>query len=270
MLSSNKNSEAQQCANTLGLLSNKSRKGNIDMNTIANYELKFQNTTFHPVVDGGYIWLTSTELACALEYADSKSITKLYTRNKDEFTAAMSMVVNMTTNGINNSLRTKRVRVFSIRGAHLIAMFAETPKAKQFRRWALDVLDKEVHASPIAMGNYHFPVETADPHDRKLGNAWMTPRVILDERNRAPELELLEELEKDGYDITGAKIRIHAMYGIAQQFVEMQKELLVAKRFVGSLSDVITNQIHERGVNVSFTGNDIGIAYGGLPKRKLN
>lgn len=77
------------------------------MNTVANYELKFQNTTFHPVVDGGHIWLTSTELACALEYADSKSITKLYTRNKDEFTAAMSMVVNMTTNGINNSLRTK-------------------------------------------------------------------------------------------------------------------------------------------------------------------
>ncbi|MEX9248773.1 hypothetical protein AB8G87_19335, partial [Salmonella enterica] len=121
-LSSIKNVEAQQCANTLGLLSNKSRKGNIDMNTVANYELKFQNTTFHPVVDGGHIWLTSTELACALEYADSKSITKLYTRNKDEFTAAMSMVVNMTTNGINNSLRTKRVRVFSIRGAHLIAM----------------------------------------------------------------------------------------------------------------------------------------------------
>lgn len=65
MLSSNKNSEAQQCANTLGLLSNKSRKGNIDMNTVANYELKFQNTTFHPVIDGGHIWLTSTELACA-------------------------------------------------------------------------------------------------------------------------------------------------------------------------------------------------------------
>lgn len=269
-LSKRKNSEAQKCANTLGLLSNKSQAGDIDMNTVANYELKFQSTTFHPVVEGGHIWLTSTELSKALEYADSKSITKLFARNQDEFTPAMSMVVNMTTNGINNSLRTKKVRVFSIRGAHLIAMFAETPKAKQFRRWALDVLDKEVHASPIATGHYHFPVETADPHDRKFGNAWMTPRVILDERNRAPELELLEELEKDGYDITGAKIRIHAMYGIAQQFVEMQKELTLAKRLMTSLNDVITNQTHERGANVSFTGKERGIAYGGLPKRKLN
>lgn len=265
-----KNDEAPTTRDSQSLLSNKSYDGNIDMNIVANYELKFQNTTFHPVVDGGHIWLTSTELARALEYADSKSITKLYTRNKDEFTPAMSMVVNMTTNGINNSLRTKKVRVFSIRGAHLIAMFAETPKAKQFRRWALDVLDKEVHASPIAMGNYHFPVETADPHDRKFGNAWMTPRVILDERNRAPEMELLEELERDGYDISGAKIRIHAMYEITQQFVEMQRELLVVKRLMSSMNDVITNQTRERGVNVSFIGNDRGNAYGGLPKRKLN
>ena len=114
------------------------------MNNVANYELKFQSTTFHPVVDGGNIWLTSTELAKALEYADARSITKIYSRNQDEFTPAMSMVVNMTTNGINNSLRTKKVRVFSIRGAHLVGMFAETPIAKQFRRWVLDILDREV------------------------------------------------------------------------------------------------------------------------------
>lgn len=264
-----KNSETRKCANTNRVsMSEISEKTN--MNTIANYDLKFQNTSFHPVVDGGHIWLTSTELAKALGYTSAKALTNLFNRNQDEFTQAMTMVIDMMTNGINNSLRTKKVRVFSIRGAHLIAMFAETPKAKQFRRWALDVLDKEVHASPISTGNYNFPVETADPHDRKFGNAWMTPRVILDERNRAPELELLENLERDGYDITGVKVIIHAMYGITQQFVEMQKELLIAKRLMSSLNDVITNQTHERGANVSFTGNDRGIAYGGLPKRKLN
>lgn len=36
------------------------------------------------------------------------------------------------------------MRVFSLRGAHLIGMFARTPKAKEFRRWVLDVLDREV------------------------------------------------------------------------------------------------------------------------------
>ena len=36
------------------------------------------------------------------------------------------------------------MRVFSLRGAHLLAMFARTPKAKEFRRWVLDILDCEV------------------------------------------------------------------------------------------------------------------------------
>lgn len=144
------NGEARKCANTNRASIENNRLGNIDMNIVANYELKFHNTSFHPVVDGGKVWLTSTELAKALEYADAKSITKIYARNQDEFTPAMSMVVNMTTNGINNSLRTKKVRVFSIRGAHLVGMFAETPVAKEFRRWVLDILDREVAHSPIA------------------------------------------------------------------------------------------------------------------------
>ena len=42
------------------------------------------------------------------------------------------------------------VRVFSLRGCHLIAMFATTKVAKDFRRWVLDILDREVQHSPIA------------------------------------------------------------------------------------------------------------------------
>lgn len=54
------------------------------------------------------------------------------------------MVINLTFNGINNSLSEKTVRIFSLRGAHLIAMFANTLVAKEFRKWCLDILDKEV------------------------------------------------------------------------------------------------------------------------------
>ncbi|WP_275656837.1 P22AR C-terminal domain-containing protein, partial [Salmonella enterica] len=32
----------------------------------------------------------------------------------------------------------------------LVAMFASTPKAKEFRRWVLDILDREATDSPIA------------------------------------------------------------------------------------------------------------------------
>ncbi|MGL9724806.1 BRO-N domain-containing protein [Sodalis sp. (in: enterobacteria)] len=38
----------------------------------------------------------------------------------------------------------KKTRIFSLRGAHLVAMFARTPVAKEFRKWVLDILDREV------------------------------------------------------------------------------------------------------------------------------
>lgn len=38
----------------------------------------------------------------------------------------------------------QETRVFSLRGAHMVAMFARTPVAKEFRHWVLDILDREV------------------------------------------------------------------------------------------------------------------------------
>ncbi|WP_258007008.1 P22AR C-terminal domain-containing protein [Enterobacter asburiae] len=102
------------------------------------------------MTEGGAIWFTSTELAKALGYKKTDAISQIYARNADEFSESMSLTLNMKVNGINNSLRNKSVRVYSLRGAHLVAMFASTPKAKDFRRWALDILDREVKDSPIA------------------------------------------------------------------------------------------------------------------------
>ncbi|MDF7193662.1 hypothetical protein NFG05_19135, partial [Proteus mirabilis] len=39
-------------------------------------------------------------------------------------------VTETMTNGINNNLRKKKVRIFSVRGAHLIGMLANTDVAK--------------------------------------------------------------------------------------------------------------------------------------------
>lgn len=147
-----------------------------NMNSLTKYELTFQQTTFHPVVHDNNAWLTSTELAQALGYADTKSVTKLFTRNSDEFTPAMSLVVEMTTNGINNSLRKKKVRVFSLRGAHLIAMFATTTVAKEFRRWVLDILDREVaqgNVNPTFDFEMHaMNARTANKHFNVIYEAW--------------------------------------------------------------------------------------------------
>lgn len=112
--------------------------------------LSFNEVKFNPVVQGdGQIYLTASELSQALGYKSVKSVSNLYNSNKDEFTPSMSLVIDSMTNGINNSKRKLNIRIFSLRGCHLIAMFARTAVAKQFRKWVLDILDKEV-GQPVA------------------------------------------------------------------------------------------------------------------------
>lgn len=120
------------------------------MTNLARREFHFHSAILTPVQDRDDVWFTSSDLAKALGYASTKSISNLYSGNSEEFTEAMTMVIGVMTNGINNNLREKKVRIFSLRGAHLIAMFARTPVAKEFRRWVLDILDREVAHSPIA------------------------------------------------------------------------------------------------------------------------
>ncbi|WP_313051480.1 BRO-N domain-containing protein [Pantoea piersonii] len=113
------------------------------MKILQNTELTFHNVALVPIRVEDGIWLTSSDIAKALGYASSKSVSTIYSRNAKEFTSRMSMVIKMMTNGINNKLREKSVRVFSLRGCHLIAMFATTSVAKEFRRWVLDILERE-------------------------------------------------------------------------------------------------------------------------------
>lgn len=86
----------------------------------------------------------------------------IYNKYADEFTSGMTQVLEVSTSGNYR----KKVRVFSLRGAHLIAMFARTPVAKEFRRWVLDILDREVAHSPIAK-------QFTDEELMKMANVWL-------------------------------------------------------------------------------------------------
>ncbi|EPG7852627.1 BRO family protein [Acinetobacter baumannii] len=119
--------------------------------------LSFNDVNFSAIQQDGQIWLTSTELAKGLDYSDTRSVTKIFNRNQDEFTDAMTQVVNLTTSNKNNELQEVKTRIFSLRGCHLIAMFARTSVAKQFRKWVLDILDKEV-GKPVSV----VPLVTAE------------------------------------------------------------------------------------------------------------
>lgn len=109
------------------------------MISLPKTELNFHGINLQPVPDLEGTWLTSNQIGYALQYADDKAVHRIYARHSDEFTDRMTGVVKLTTPGGD-----QQIRVFSLRGAHMIAMFARTPVAKEFRRWVLDILDREV------------------------------------------------------------------------------------------------------------------------------
>lgn len=113
--------------------------------------LTFQNTTLSVINQNNQTFLTASDLGKALDYSD-RSVRRLYTANADEFTTEMTALVEMQTAG-----GLQKVRIFSLRGAHLIAMFARTKVAKDFRKWVLDVLDEEVKKSTALLPNTITP-----------------------------------------------------------------------------------------------------------------
>lgn len=108
--------------------------------------LTFNQNTLTTINQDNQVWLTSSDLATALGYADGKSVNRIFSRNEDEFSANMTQViegVNSTPSSKTKGL-TAKTRIFSLRGCHLLAMFARTDIAKAFRVWVLDILDREV------------------------------------------------------------------------------------------------------------------------------
>ena len=111
----------------------------LDMNS-----LSFNDMNFNPVnQNDDQIWITSSELARMLGYSRLDKVTQIFNRKADEFTSKMTRVIENPSN-VNLTLR-----IFSLRGAHLIAIFARTPVAKEFRKWVLDVLENEIQQQQI-------------------------------------------------------------------------------------------------------------------------
>lgn len=108
----------------------------------------FENADLRVINRDGSVWLSAADLSRALGYSRSDAVTKVYDRNNHEFAGGMTQVITLQTNelagnpslGVTQHLETK-VRIFSPRGCHLIAMLSRTEKAGMFRRWVLDVLE---------------------------------------------------------------------------------------------------------------------------------
>ena len=85
-------------------------------------------------------WLTARDVGRCLGYAEDEarnSINRLYARHADEFNQDDTFAVKLTANPQGGNPNT---RIFSQTGCILLAMFANTARAKDFRAWAKQAL----------------------------------------------------------------------------------------------------------------------------------
>lgn len=98
--------------------------------------LTFQETELDIVDIHNIPWLRLPQIGAALGYANQYHLQKVYAANADEFTDEMTRLMELPTAG-----GLQQVRIFSPRGCYLIGMLSRTDKAKEFRKWVLDVLE---------------------------------------------------------------------------------------------------------------------------------
>lgn len=99
---------------------------------------EFNGKTFQIIQRDGKRWLTGEQVGLALGYAEANArigVQNLYGRHSDEFTEADTCVIKLMTQG-----QAREFRIFSDTGCIKLGFFANTPKAKEFRHWAAQVL----------------------------------------------------------------------------------------------------------------------------------
>lgn len=112
-------------------------------------KLTFKGFEFNVIQHSGQPYLTLQEIAQVLYRKEGGTqsatpftrVRDLYRRHADEFRSDMTALIKMQTPG-----GMQEMRIFSLRGCHLLGMFARTAVAKEFRAWALDVLDEHLNA----------------------------------------------------------------------------------------------------------------------------
>jgi len=130
-------------------------------------ELKFNEHNFALVERDGRTWLTAADIAIALGYKRSDQVSRIFDRHEREFSASMTMVFQ--TVSLGKGLPPSDIRLFSLRGAHLIGMFSRTSNGQAFRAWVLDQLDqldREVAPNRSLMAAWFKAKAAVDAQDK--------------------------------------------------------------------------------------------------------
>ncbi len=129
-------------------------------------ELTFKSHTLTPIIINNLPYLRMRQIGASLDYARERDLVRIFNSHADEFTPDMSFLTTVDTAGGK-----QQVRVFSLRGCHLLAMFSKTPVAKEFRRWVLDLIEKH---------NQQIKPVTVSEHTRALPSG--KKEIVLSEK----------------------------------------------------------------------------------------
>lgn len=209
--------------------------------------LVFQNKTLSAIHQQNQIWLSATEIGNALGYSHPiQNVTKIYERHQDEFTPCMTQLVEMQTAG-----GMQKVRIFSLRGCHLIGMLSHTKVAKEFRRWVLDILDKEI--GNVQNSQPNLPLEEIQQDEEalhiivnlfhSLNGAYEMGRILCQR-----EKHLAQEISK--------QVGEHYLYNLnfpTQNALDKARKYIHAKSerimFVKGMLSLLDEPTHKRIVN---------------------
>ncbi|MCH7308367.1 alpha/beta hydrolase [Acinetobacter sp. NIPH 1852] len=182
--------------------------------------LSFNAIQFHPIQQNDdQIWITSSELAKALGYSDSRSVTKIYNRYSDEFLSSMTTVVNLATVRTTGLIAMDN-RIFSLRGAHLIAMFARTPVAKDFRKWVLDILEKE--SKPQALTDIRDRIPLAEAVAVLVSKSNFNTVEVYKMINQRFDVDKVDEIPQDVLPF--AVEYVHNLTAVVARSNELQRQ----------------------------------------------
>jgi hypothetical protein len=146
-------------------LTNRSRKLTADgkkrETTMTSNPAEFHGIAVRIVEHAGQSWLAAEDVGRCLGYNEANArqgVNNLYSRHADEFTEADKAVIKLMTPG-----GMQATNIFSATGCTLLSMFANTPRAKDFRAWGKKVLAGQTPA-PAA------PLTVEDRLDRLEAN----------------------------------------------------------------------------------------------------
>lgn len=167
--------------------------------------LTFQDRNLDVIKRNGNDWVKGSAICGVLGYKNpEKAISDIYERHKDEFTPSMVQKLRIKTAGGE-----QEVLAFSLRGAHLLAMFSRTPVAKEFRHWVLDVLEgKKLYAKPQQKPSLADRIAECERLYGDIMTRGIMLRTILERQN-------LQDMHWHKMALSLSDQIVHVLYGIS-------------------------------------------------------